>query len=871
MRLPRVPKDEPRPPPSRDPAAARVAWIPPALARARAQRIGTLRYGFDLRIDANARALSGQQWIDVELDRRGAREALVLDWQPAAGEAALAAARRSLRVNGEAAAPGAAALRAGHLVLAPQLLSPGTNRIELAWQAPIRAAGSALTRFRDPVDGALYVYTLWVPADASSVFACFDQPDLKARFTLALTVPAAWQAISNAPLATIEPGDATRRFRFAPTEPISTYLFAFAAGPFVRLASRKAPGALWVRRSQASRARAQRDEILRLNQRAVRACARYFGHRFPFTKYDLVAIPALPYRGMEHAGATFLAEKDVLLPAKPGPDARWQRAQLIGHETAHQWAGNLVTMRSFDDLWLKEGFANFIAYRIAGNAHERAAAQIAFHRLKVQAYQTDQSPGATALHQPLADMAQAKSAYGSIVYAKAPALLRQLESELGSDPFARGVRLWMRRHACAASEWTDLVRALEASSGRSLRAWARAWILSTGVPRLRASLRTGRGGVRVLQVEQGIEARPTNRPLRIRVDTAGRNGRIESSRTVSLDRARTAIRFEAAQAGADHVVLNADDSAYVILTGDARWVEAAGEALARMRSPLHRIQTWESLWQAVRDRVLDPARFAMLAIARLGAERNALVVSAVLARLESVERLLEGERSRALAGSLDAFLLREVRNANETLRRTWLEGLAALARTPAGWELMAALAHGKLRGARAGAAALRRKSALMLVLRGAWPRAQALRAIAPGRERAADFHLQLEAARPDAAAKHRVFERYLVPGALPDDAIAASLELCNHPAHAALTLRLLGPALRALPGLYQRRKIFFVNRWIGAFAGGQCSERARQQVQRILRVEPIDPAIGRKLLEADHELALAIAIRRSWPDSLFVR
>src|SRR5690606_11275132 len=164
------------------------------------------------------------------------------------------------------------------------------------WQAPLARADGALTAYRDSADGADYVYTLFVPADASRVLACFDQPDLKARFTLALTVPAGWTAIGHAPVQAVRGIGGARVVRFAPTEPISTYLFAFAAGPFVALGSRAAPGRLWVRRSQVRHARPHVDAILGLNARAVRALARYFGHPFPFAKYDLVAIPELPYR-----------------------------------------------------------------------------------------------------------------------------------------------------------------------------------------------------------------------------------------------------------------------------------------------------------------------------------------------------------------------------------------------------------------------------------------------------------------------------------------------------------------------------------------------------------------------------------------------
>ena len=196
-----------------------------------------------------------------------------------------------------------------------------------------------------------------MPSDASTVFPCFDQPDLKARFSLEMVVPRGWRVISNAD----EEKQDGNRFKFKTTEPISTYLFAFAAGPFEELRAEGDPVRLFVRRSRLVRAREHAAEVLRLNREATAYFTKYFAREFPFAKYDLVLIPEFPYGGMEHAGATFLNEERVVFPAPPSAADLLRRAQLIFHETSHQWFGDLVTMRWFDDLWLKEGFSNFMA------------------------------------------------------------------------------------------------------------------------------------------------------------------------------------------------------------------------------------------------------------------------------------------------------------------------------------------------------------------------------------------------------------------------------------------------------------------------------------------------------------------------------
>ena len=272
-------------------------------------------------------------------------------------------ALHDLRVNGEPLEP--IPYARDHVVVPREHLRPGANRVEVRFAAPVRPAGAALTRYRDGTDGSEYIYSLLVPADASTLFPCFDQPDLKARFTLELTVPEQWRAVSNGrELGRTEQGGAAH-YRFAPTEPISTYLLAFAAGPFAELRDSHSDLRLLVRRSRLERAREEAGEIFRLHREGLRWLERYFGQPYAYGKLDVVLVPELAYGGMEHAGAIFLREDSVLFPFEPSDADRLRRAQLIFHEAAHQWFGDLVTMRWFDDLWLKEGFANLMAAKAA--------------------------------------------------------------------------------------------------------------------------------------------------------------------------------------------------------------------------------------------------------------------------------------------------------------------------------------------------------------------------------------------------------------------------------------------------------------------------------------------------------------------------
>ncbi|MFM9970638.1 MAG: M1 family metallopeptidase [Burkholderiales bacterium] len=451
----------------------------------------------DLDLQAGAARIEGL--LEIRFTTANNRDDLVLDWRGDRVEERI----REIFINGLPAF--GVRFEADHLIIPGPLLERGENRVNLRFLTPIGASGNAITRYVDREDSAEYLYTLFVPSDASTVFPCFDQPDLKARFTLNATTPSDWKVISNAPLRSAQIEGSKLQWRFAATEPISSYLFSFAAGPFVEFSETGAasPTRLFARRSQAERTAREAPGLLTLNRAAMTWFANYFAHPFPFAKYDLVLIPELAYGGMEHAGATFLREESILFPFEPGAADLLRRASLLFHETSHQWFGDLVTMRWFDDLWLKEGFANFMAAKAMEALLPEFPAWVAFHAQKTSAYRTDVTRGTTPIHQPMNNLSAAKSAYGNIVYAKAPAVLRQAEFYIGANKFRDGVREFLKRHAYGAANWSDLVRSLERASGEKLGVWAKAWVEHAGMPSVRVTPRLDKAGnVREIEIEQ---------------------------------------------------------------------------------------------------------------------------------------------------------------------------------------------------------------------------------------------------------------------------------------------------------------------------------------------------------------------------------
>jgi len=839
--------------PSLEPGVSR------ALAAWRAPRYRDVRYSLELDIDRDATRLAGAVQIDVTL--AAPPPDLVLDWRPAAG-----ARLQDLRVNGAAAAD--ARLEREHLVVPARLLRAGRNTVRARIESPIAISGGALTRYEDREDGSRYVYSLFVPADASTVFPCFDQPDLKGRFDLTLTAPASWTVIANGAARDAEDEGAMKVWRFEETPPISTYLFAFAAGPFIEAGDgTDLRTRLFVRRSRAERAAREARDVLDQNARVLEWLSGYFDRPFPFSKYDLVLVPEFAYGGMEHAGAAFLREESVLFPSEPNENDRLRRAQLLFHEATHQWFGDLVTMKWFDDLWLKEGFANFMAAKATEALLPQYPAWTAFHALKVSAYRTDVTRGTTPIFRPLANLSAAKSAYGSIVYGKAPAVLRQAEFYVGEAAFRRAVRGFVAAHAYGAADWSDLVRALERASRKDLKGWAAAWVQRRGMPRVRLSWSIdAAGAVRSAALAQADVLNEGGVwPMRLRLAAISPDGTPRRFDAVLRDR-RVPLRALDGAPAPELVFANDGDYGYgqFLLDDKSRATVLARPDL--VREPLLRALVFDALWESVREAELAPADYIAFVVRAAPPETDPVTLASLLARAEAAFRVYLSERQRdAAAPGLERVLVDGMRAGDTPGRRiTFFRAFADTAWSVPGRatlkELLARTVE--IPGVTLSSRDRFRIVSRLLVLGD--PDADALLAAQAAADTSDDgrrYAYAAAAARRDAAVKSRYLERALGDATLPESWIEASLAAQNAPEHASLTAPLVEPALRALPALKRSRKIFFVNEWLGAVLGGQLDAESLATVERFLERPGLDPDLRLKVLEAVDPLERAVRIR----------
>lgn len=763
----------------------------------------------------------------------------------------------------------------GHIRIPAQYFRAGVNQLTFRFASAMGPAGAAAIRFDDASDSTAYAYTLLVPADANQLFPSFDQPNLKARFRWTITAPQQWRVLANAPLEQRSELPAERaRWHFAETQPISTYLAAFAAGPWHTWESAPAgrrPITLYAR---ASRARdVDADTLITLNRDALEWLERYFGVGYPFAKYDMLLAPAFPFGGMEHPGAVFYNENRFVFREPPTLNQRLGRAATIYHEVAHQWFGDLVTMEWFDDLWLKEGFSTYMAAKMQDELQPGTGAWKTFYlRNKPTAYATDATAGTTPVWQDLPNLDLAKSNYGPIVYNKAPSILKQLDYLLGEQAFRDGVRLFLQRHAYGNATWRDLLAALEETSGTSLAAFGEQYILRAGMPVIEPLLRTEGGRIRGLSLVQRPARDLPNDPggwwpgrVQVRL---GYRDRDDVVLPVTITGDTTRILGAEGLPTPDYVFPNDGDFGYGTFLLDTRSADYLADSVDRVDDALLRAMVWGSLWDLVRERRMKPARFVELALQSMPVEADEQIAAIILGRSETaLERYLAPSERQRLLPTYERVLL--VRANDEALpyglRKAALDALIGSARSADMQRIFTEYLVGQRQFAGEPLRQPSRWAVVRALLALGHPAADSLytaemqRDQTPDAERMA-FVAGAAVATPES--KRAYFQRYLDDPDLNEDWVTASLGAFHHPQHEALTRPFLRAALERLEWIRENRRIFFLPQWINAFVAGQTSPEALAEVDTFLAENPDLPIdVRRKVLQARDELERTVRIR----------
>ncbi|MGW1954799.1 aminopeptidase N [Streptomyces sp. NPDC001920] len=498
------------------------------------------------------------------------------------------------------------------------------NELTVDAQCAYSRTGEGLHRFVDPEDGEVYLYTQYEPADSRRVFANFEQPDLKAPFRFEVRAPEGWTVWSN---GAGELADGT--WRFAETKPISTYITCVVAGPYHYVTDSytrtfddgttlEVPLGAMCRKALAPHFDA--EDVFLVTKQGLDFFHDHFDYPYPFGKYDQAFVPEYNLGAMENPGMVTFRE-EFIFRGKVTRTSYEGRANVILHEMAHMWFGDLVTMVWWDDLWLKESFADFMGTFASVGATRFKDAWITFaNRRKAWAYRADQLPSTHPITADIRDLQDAKLNFDGITYAKGASVLKQLVAYVGQDAFLEGARRYFKRHAYGNTRLGDLLSVLEETSGRDMTAWARSWLQTAGVNSLTPQvLLDPEGRVSELAVvQEAAESHPELRPHRVAVGLYRRGEGGELARyaraEVDVDGPRTVVAELAGAEAPELVLVNDDDLTYCKTRFDETSLATLRVALGDLTDPLARALCWSALWNMTRDALLPAREFIGLVL-----------------------------------------------------------------------------------------------------------------------------------------------------------------------------------------------------------------------------------------------------------------
>ncbi|HXV85646.1 MAG TPA: M1 family aminopeptidase, partial [Gemmatimonadales bacterium] len=709
---------------------------------------------------------------------------------------------------------------------------------------------------------------------------CFDQPNLKARVSLSLELPVGWVAVANgAPLDASDHHTAGSA-RFAETQPISTYLISFAAGRFQVDSAHHGGRVLHMyhRETDLGKVARNRDAIFDLHARALAWMEAYTGIPYPFGKFAFVLLPAFQFGGMEHPGAVFYRAGGLMLEESATQNQILGRASVIAHETAHMWFGDLVTMEWFNDVWMKEVFANFMAAKIVNPSFPDVNHQVRFYLAHFPAaYGVDRTEGANSIRQPLDNLRNAGTLYGPIIYQKAPIVMRQLELAVGEEPFRDGLREYLDRYRFGNATWDDLITILDRRSSADLRAWSRVWVEEPGRPRLsaRVTLDPGRR-IERLEMEQA--------------DPAFR-GRVWSQRfsVMLLDRdtvhalpvrlvgPRVVVESAAGLPAPELILPGADGLAYGQIVLDSASAGYLLQDLPALADPVTRAVGWVTLWDGMLERQVDPGALLELMARAIPAEPDELNLQRILGYLPELFWRFQPTHHRAAAAArMETTLWRAVTSApSPRVAAALFRGYESVAWSPQAVRRLTEIWSGAVRvpGLNLAEPDFTR-IALGLAVRevAGWDRIlerQAERIQNP--DRRAQFAFVRPAASPVPAVRDAFFQGLRAVEARDREPwVLEALGLLNHPLRAQHAERYVVPALELLEEIQRTGDIFFPSGWLDAVLSGHRSPEVAGMVRDFLAGRPgYPPRLRAKILQAADLLFRAAVMEASAPALAF--
>jgi aminopeptidase N len=803
------------------------------LATQRAQAIGNLSYDLSFTIPATP----GEPVIGHEVIRFSTKDItqpLVLDFSPGADYL------KSVSVGGR---PSHYRVVKDHIIIPKEEFASEDNAVEIAFQA----GDASLNRNPD------FMYTLFVPARAHLAFPCFDQPNLKARFALELTVPAGWQAVANGAETFHETLGANIRIRYAETQPIPTYLFAFAAGKFqIETAERNGRWLrMFHRETDAKKVERNKNAVFDLHASSIDWLEKYTDIPYRFGKFDFVLVPSFQFGGMEHPGSIFYNASSILLDESATENQMLGRASTIAHETSHMWFGDLVTMQWFNDVWMKEVFASFMAAKIVNPAFPNVNHDLRFLVANYPAaYAVDRTAGTHPIRQELANLDEAGSLYGAIIYQKAPIVMRQLERILGPEKLQEGLGVYLKQFQFGNATWLDLIKVLDERTELDLNTWSHAWVEEAGRPFIRTAVEGQRMGFVQSDTEPGRSLKWTQH-----MDVLLGTSNTVATINVELQKERVEFKVPGGLSQPEFILPTGGGLAYGDFMLDDQSRAFLLRHLTELEDPLTRGTAWVTLWEEMLDRRVPPSDFmnvAMSAMPREDTEQNVQLVLRYVA--DGFWGFLSGAQRRDLAPKLESILRSGLVQANSSsMKSTYFAAFRSTVTTPEGIGFLERVwrRQEKIPGlvlAEPDEAAM----ALQLAVRSV-PAAKTILEEQRNRFMNPDRKAQFEFVMPALSDRQETREAWFeslkdVKKRRREPWVLEGLQYLHHPLRAAQSEKYIRPALDLLVEIQRTGDIFFPTRWMNATLSGHNTRAAADTVRTFLAEEKDYPIRLRRII-----------------------
>lgn len=747
-----------------------------------------------------------------------------------------------------------------HIVINPDQLVKGQNQITIEFIA----GDLSLNRNEE------YLYTLFVPDRASTCFPLFDQPNLKASYQLTLKTPGHWEAVSNGKLKEKTMSGDTCVYHFEKTKPISSYLFAFAVGKFFK-ENKTIDGremTMYYRETDSVKVKRNRDEVFNLHAKAVCWLEDYTAIKYPFGKFDFVLLPSFQYGGMEHPGAVFYNESALFLDENPPVNRQLARASVIAHESAHMWFGDLVTMDWFNDVWLKEVFANFMAAKIVHPSFPQINHKLRFLLAHYPgAYEVDRSAGTNPILQNLGNLKNAGTLYGGIIYQKAPIVMRQLETKIGEDLMRESLREYLKKYSFGNARWDDLIGIIDKKSPLDIADWSNVWVKTPGMPEY--ELIGEKEEIEIRQKKDSVSDRVWQQPAAVFWKEKFAEGRVNLNLSNQLQSVRKPD-FPAM------VFPNSDGEAYGYFKMDSvsedyfflRYDTSKDTTFA---NPVFRGAMLVNIWEGfLRGDGAKPERYLIYLSDVLQKEDNALISDYLLANIQTIWwTFLTDQQRKRNQESIEKILWSLLENTpDKGMKNSYFRAFKNVALTESGLRKLEVLWNDQLKVKDLVLSEDDKISlAYELALKGHVDAKGVLAkqlSNTKNPDRRAKMEFVIPAISQDEAERDKFFESLKKEENREHEAwVLEALSFLHHPLRSNSALKYLRPSLDILQDVQLTGDIFFPQRWLHSTFSGHSEKEAADIANTFLKEKGDYPYyLKNKILQSTDMLDRAIKLKQ---------